>query len=115
MSSYRISDNTETPLFSAAVSGTSPVTIGPVKVSDFQTTTFQLEWTGTLSGTIDVQGSLDGVNFRDFGATASVQPAGSAGGVLIPLYGSGMKWLQVVYTNATGSGNLTGTCLSKTR
>jgi hypothetical protein len=115
MSSYRFCDNTQTPLFNAAVSGTSPVTAGPVKVTDFETFTFQATWGGSLAGVITVLGSLDGVNFYAFGVSVPTQPAGSSGGCLIPLFGHGMKWLELVYTNATGAGNLTVTSLGKTR
>lgn len=86
-----------------------------IKVIDFQTYAFQAEWTGTISGTITVLGSLDGENFREFGVSVGTQPAGSAGGVLIPLYGHGMKWLKLRYVNTSGDGDLVVTSLGKTR
>lgn len=116
MSSYRFSDNTVTPLLGpVAVSGTNTYTAGPVKVIDFQTYTFQLEWSGTPTGTITILGSLDGINFRQFGATVSAQPAGTPNGTIAPLYGHGMKYLEITYVNASGSGTLTVTGLGKTR
>jgi hypothetical protein len=115
MSSYRFSDNTTTPLLSTAVSGSSTYVAGPINVTSFEQTCFQCEWTGDPVGTISVLGSLDGENFRNFGAGVSNQPAGTTDGVLIPIYASGMKWLQLSYTNSSGSGNLVVTALSKTR
>lgn len=104
------------PLFNAiAVSSTNTYKTTPVQVIDFQTFTFQFEWSTGFSGTIQVLGSLDGINFRDFGVTLSAQPSDSESGVIVPLYGHGMKWLQAVYTNASGSGTLTTTGLGKTR
>ena len=115
MSSYRFSDNTKTPLFNAAITGTNTYVATTGDITSFESTCFQCEWTGTPTGVISILGSLDGVNFRNFGSSVSVQPAGSAGGVLIPNYATGMKYLQVSYTNATGSGNLTVMALSKSR
>lgn len=114
MSSYRFLDNTTTPLSTNAVSSTNTYTT-TVKAIDFQTFTFQIEWSGTPTGTISILGSLDGTNYRSFGASVSVQPAGTASGVLVPLYGHGMKWLQVSYTNASGSGTMVVSGLGKTR
>lgn len=114
MSSYRFSDNTKTPLLNSAVSGTNTYSC-EIEVTSFESTCFQAEWTGSPTGTISILGSLDGVNFRDFGASVSTQPAGSASGVLIPIYASCMKYLQLSYTNASGSGNLKVMAVSKTR
>lgn len=116
MSSYRFTDNSKTPLLpTTAVSGTTAYTAGPIKVIDFETFCFQATWTGTLTGVITVLGSIDGVNFYPFGVGVTNQPAGSDDGVLIPLFGFGMKWLKLVYTNASGSGFITVTSLGKTR
>lgn len=115
MSSYRFSDNSDTPLLDVAVSTTDPQETDRVKAIDWQTYTFQAEWTGTLAGVISVLGSLDGVNFREFGASVPTQPGGSPDGVLIPLYGHGMKWLKLSFVPASGSGQYTVTGLGKTR
>lgn len=119
--SYRFLDMTLTPALQASVSGTNTYATNPIsgqlgiKAVDFETFTFQATWTGTISGTISVLGSLDGVNFYPFGVGVAVQPAGSPGGVVIPLFGHGMKFLQLSYTNASGSGSLTVSALGKTR
>lgn len=115
MSSYRFLDMTTTPLLSAAISNTDVVTTQAIKAVDFETFCFQAQWTGTLSGTIVILGSLDGENFLQFGVSIPAQPAGSAGGVLIPLFGHGMKFLQLQFTPASGSGNFVVTALGKTR
>lgn len=113
--SYRFSDNSLTPLYSATVSTGTPIIAGPVKVIDFETFCFQAVWTSTLAGTILVKGSLDGTNFYEFGVGVSTQPSGSTSGVLIPLFGHGMKWLELVFTRSGGSGLFTVTSLGKTR
>lgn len=115
-SSYRSLDmSPNPPIDDVAVSGANVYDTGAIKAIDFETFTFQAEWTGTPTGVLAILGSLDGVNFRDFGATVSVQPAGSSGGVVSPLYGHGMKWLKMTYTNASGSGAMTISALGKTR
>lgn len=116
MSSYRLLDRTTNPLLNAvAVSGTSTYTAGPIDCTSYETVTFHAEWTGTPTGTITVLGSLDGVNYRTFGVSVGSQPSGTVSGVLIPLFGHGMKWLELQYTNQTGSGTLTVTAMGKTR
>lgn len=116
MSSYRFLDNTQTPLLSQAFASTTKVIAGPVKTIDFQTFTFQAEWAASTNGTIAITGSLDGVSFRPFGVTVPTQPAGGgAGGVLIPLYGHGMKYLQLEYVPTSAAGSMVVTSLGKTR
>lgn len=116
MSSYRtLERNALNPLLSQAVSSTNTYTTPAIDVTSYETVTFQAEWSGTPTGVINVLGSIDGANFRSFGATVGAQPSGSLSGVLIPLFAHGMKYLQLQYANSSGSGILTVTVLGKTR
>lgn len=114
MSSYRFTDNSKTPLLNVAISDTT-TRLATAKAIDFETYTFQAEWTGTLVGVISVLGSVDGINFRDFGVGVPLQPSGSPAGVLIPLFGHGMHFLRLQFVPASGSGQFTVTALGKSR
>ena len=115
-SSYRSLDMSPNPPIDAVtVSGATVYDTGPIKAIDFETFTFQAEWTGTPTGTFAVLGSLDGVNFRPFGVTIPMNPAGAPGGFVLPMYGHGMKWLKMTYTNSASTGVLTVSALGKTR
>lgn len=118
MSSYRFLDMSSNPPIQAVpVSGTTVYDTGPIKAIDFETFTFQAEWSGTPVGLLAILGSLDGVNFRNFGATVTNQPGDGSGltGTIAPLYGHGMKWLKMTYTNASSDGVMTISALGKTR
>ena len=117
-SSYRCLDYTNpAALPTVAILAPGVVQTQAIKAIDFETFSFQAEWTGTIVGTLAILGSIDGVNFRSFGAQLAVQPGDGSGffGTIAPLYGHGMKYLMMTYTNASGTGTMTITALGKTR
>ncbi len=71
--------------------------------------TYQTSWTGTPTGVISIEASLDNVNFyalTDFNPAIN-QPAGSADGGLICVRKQAFEYIRLAYTNASGSGALT--------
>lgn len=81
--------------------------------------TLQFIWDGTLGGTFDVQTSLDynpntGVGEFDSLLLGSTPTAGgSPNHGTIEMNQLGARWLRVVFTWVSGSGNLTGWVMGK--
>jgi len=112
-----------------AMTGTTTITSQVFSVEQQQVGTFQPIWTGNPTGTFIVQASLDYVpnmnrddpnplnpgTWDTLSASVVNNPAGSAGHTYIPVYGSGAFYLRLSYTNASGSGILSGTFAAKTR
>lgn len=79
----------------------------------------QVVWTGTPTGVFSLQGSLDYTvdpsgavknagTWEDLGI-ALTAPAGAAGNDLADITITGIPWIRVIYTNASGTGTLTAT------
>lgn len=66
---------------------------------------YEISWTGTLLGTLVVQGSHTGTNWNTF-ATASVPPAGSAGSFLFDLNQLSFPKVRCFFDYTSGSGNM---------
>lgn len=68
----------------------------------------EVHWSGTPTGTFEVQTSNSGINFDSMTFDpALAQPAGSAGGYSVNISVLGAKYIMLKYTNASGSGTLT--------
>lgn len=115
MSSYRVGGPFDLSFVSAVMSGTAVLTSAAIDSSNFESMSLQPVWTGTPTGTFIVLVSLDNINYADLGASIPTQPAGSAGSIFIPVYGSCAKWIKLQYTNASGSGVLSCKGFQKTR
>lgn len=71
----------------------------------------QVNYTGSPSGSFSVQGSVDGINYATLYVSvngvppsASVAVTANPSPILFDIYGSGIEWLQLVYTGSgTGS------------
>lgn len=95
-------------------------------VVDLRTNTcasLQAVWTGTAAGSFSIQGSLTykpnavggqaiAGTWDDIGASFA-DPAGSAGHSLVDLALTGIPFIRVVYTNASGTGTLLVMACSK--
>lgn len=69
----------------------------------------QCKWTGTPTGTIAVQVSLDPVNLgweTVVYSPSPTQPAGSSGSNYLTLNQTGAAFIRLVYTRASGDGAL---------
>lgn len=68
----------------------------------------QLVWTGTPTGTLEVQASMDQVTWTAIPFDpAIIQPAGSASACFIDMNQVATPFLRVTYTAGSGSGTLT--------
>jgi len=94
----------ETLVSSAAMTGN--VTSGAALLDHMGLAAVHAVWTGTPTGTLKAQASLDGANWIDI-PSVTQSLAGSAGGVLWQLTDIGYNNLRVVYTFSSGTGSLT--------
>lgn len=106
--------NLFTQFDAVAVSSTATVNSPITEISQQHNIGLDIRFAGTMAGTLTVNCSNDGVVFSalTFNPVLS-QPAGSNLNYLIDLNQVPFKWLQVSYTNATGSGTLTSILSSK--
>ncbi len=113
MSSYR-NTPVSTLMNAVAVSSTTVYTSTVMPLATIRNAALQISWTGTPTGTLVVKGSVDGVTYFDIQASIPTQPAGSTSGVLLNIVDVGFGFLEVIYTNATGSGTMTVLGMAKT-
>ena len=72
-------------------------------VSDCATVAMQAVWTGTTpSGTVTLEGSLDGVNFSTFGA-GSISVTGASGNGVVASNSIGMPFIRATFTYTSGT------------
>lgn len=96
-----------TLLSAGSMTGTTTIKSLPLDLLKLTGAALQASWTGTPTGTLSVEGSIDGINYSDIGASIPTQPAGAAGSVLLNLVDLQFRYARMSYTNATGSGGLT--------
>lgn len=131
MSSYRGFKQSITP--TGAMTGTATIHSQPFNIDSLEGAAFEPVWTGTPTGTFIVEVSLSYVPnpsdtngasplpplnagfWNNLGATIAENPAGSTGNTYIPILASCAGWIRLTYTNASGSGVLSGTFKGKTR
>ncbi len=125
MSSYRAYSAQIVP--SGAMTGTAVITSQVFDIGSMEGAAFQPTWTGTPTGTFVVLVSLDYIpnptggtpinagTWDNLGASVSGNPAGGAGHTYIPVYASCARYIQLQYTNASGSGVLAGMFAGKSR
>lgn len=74
-----------------------------VDISDCTVIAVQAVWTGTSpTGTVTIEGSLDGSNWSTFGAS-SITVSGSSGNGLINFNPAGMPFVRVNFTKTGGT------------
>lgn len=89
------------------MTGTTTITSATYNIVNLDNMGLQVIWTGTAVGTITVNCSIDGVTFDALTFTpALTQPAGVAGHYIINLNQVPFPFLNVAYTNTSGSGTL---------
>ncbi len=114
MSSYRFIPKT-TLLAAGAMASTNTITSSALDLRTITGAALQIAWTGTPTGTMIIQGSVNGTTYYDIGASVPTQPAGSASGVLLNFVDLMFRYLRVSYTNASGTGTLVVLGMAKTR
>lgn len=97
-----------------AMASTNTIYTRPQNVENFDNIAIQFSWTGTPTGTIVVSESVDGVIWDDLILDPVItQPAGGASHWSVNLIQMPAPWIQVRYTNASGTGVLTAKIFSK--
>lgn len=97
-----------------AVSGTTTYNSPVANVAFQHDMGIDIRFTGSMTGTLTVNGSNDGLVFSSLTFNpALAQPAGSNLNYLINLEHFGFQYLQVSYVNSSGSGTLTSILTSK--
>lgn len=87
------------------MSGNLTTAVIPIQFEDNMA--IQCIWSGTPTGTIAIQGSVDNVNFVTVPPSPAIsQPAGSAGVLLANYAQLAFSYLKVTYTAGSGSGTL---------
>lgn len=82
------------------------VTSNALQMQYLDNVSLQLNATGTPTGTFDLQGSLDQVNFVSITLPSTPSLAGAATSILIDCNQLSFPYLRVVYTRVGGSGSL---------
>jgi hypothetical protein len=103
-----ISGSAPSGILSGAMASTNIIYSQIIDVSRMDNIGLEVTWTGTPTGTFEVDVSCSGINF--YALTFSpilAQPAGSAGGYYVNLAAAGFRYLLLKYTNTSGSGSLT--------
>lgn len=105
--SYRSINNlTLTPGTANNMTGTTAITSLVMDIRYMPRACLVAAWTGTASGTISVQGSVDNITFSDMGLGIG-NVAGVAGNSFIDLTQTAADYVRLVYTNTGGTGTLT--------
>lgn len=89
------------------MSGTATISSGVFQGNNLDNFGLQVSWTGTPTGTLTVNCSVDNVNFDALTFDPAItQPTGSAARYLINLNQIPFPYLKVQYVNSSGSGIL---------
>lgn len=94
-------------LMNVSVSSTNTYTSPVFNASNLDNVGLQVEFTGSMSGTLTVNCSIDNVNYTALTFSPSLtQPSGGNLTYLVNLNQLPFPYLQVSYTNSSGSGTL---------
>ena len=95
-------------VLSGTMASTNVIYTNILEKSRMDNVGLEVTWTGTPTGTLQVKVSNSGINFYALTFNPILaQPSGSAGGMAIDLNQLPFKYYMLVYTNASGSGNIT--------
>lgn len=103
----RIGDPGLQVITNGGMTGTATIISSLINVQNTDNVGIQVKWSGTPTGTISVLGSVNNADFVALTfSPVLTQPAGASGGYLISLNQVPYPYLQVQYTNTSGSGTL---------
>jgi hypothetical protein len=92
-------------LFSASVSGTTPIPTSPLQSANIRSAAFSIQYPSTVQATFQLMGSLDGVTYFDLGVV--IQPATGTAGVSGWADQVHVPFVAIQITPSTGSGMVT--------
>lgn len=78
----------------------------PTNIQYLDNVSIQLNFTGTPTGTFQVQVSLDKANWIALSLSPTPGATGAAGNILLDLNGLSMPWIRVAYLSTSGTGTL---------
>ena len=82
------------------------VTSATTNIQYLDNIAYQLYWTGTPTGTFDVQVSGDNTNWASLPLNPVPAATASSGSAFIDIYQTAANYIRVVYTRTSGSGTL---------
>lgn len=119
--------NTITLLTNASMTGTDTITSAPIPLDQIYGYAIQASWTGTPTGTFSLQassespptqsqvanGGPDNITLWDTIANSSYSIAGSSGTYMWNVNLAFYRYVQLVYTNTSGTGSLSAIMSAK--
>jgi hypothetical protein len=105
--SFQIVNGPNPKSVSGAMTGAAVITSNPTNIENLDNIGLQISWTGAPVGNLSINCSIDGINYLPltFGPPIT-QPAGAPGGFLVNLTELPYPWIQLQYTNISGTGTL---------
>jgi hypothetical protein len=94
-------------VLSAGDASTASLTSSVTNVQFLDDISYQAIWTGTPTGTLKIQASLNNTDWFDLANTFTSVPAGSASNSGVNLPTIAYPYLRAVYTKTSGTGALT--------
>ena len=98
--------STEILLEAGAMASTGTIYSDPITTTVSEMQCLQAIWTGTPTGTLSIEASLDGSNWSTTTYTFSSSPAGSASSSISDLSSSAYPYFKACYVNTSGTGVL---------
>lgn len=90
-----------------SMTGTATLLSTVFNANNLDNVGLQVSWTGTPTGVLSVQCSVDAANYIDLTFNPAItQPSGSAASYLIDLNQVPFPYVRVKYVNSSGSGTL---------
>src|SRR4051812_28612104 len=98
----RLGDGGKNILEAGVMTGTDVLESETFSIQNLDNVGLQIQWTGDAVGTIEVQASVNNIDFHTFTFDPVLaQPAGTDGGYLVSLNQVPFPYVKVIYTNAS--------------
>lgn len=100
-------------IFNAADMSQATLTSAVTNIAGLDNISFYASWTGTPTGTIDIQASHDNSTWFNIASTPWASPAGSADDAVASLNQLPWPWVRLKYTKTSSTGSLTASICGK--
>lgn len=94
------------------VSMSADITSTDMAIEGYPFYSMQFSWTGTPTGSVEIQASVDHVNWSTVAGSAT-NTGGTAGSVLIDYDGSAVRYVRAHYTFGSSTGSLSVVLFAK--